>query len=169
MDRVVAFWLVERQLMAAPIELVAAILQPIGPWDQHLPPRGGAHLVDPVAVEKRPATGGVRTKPAADLDDYRPLILDCNLDLLAGGCNHGAPHASSATPARVGRRGASGPNLVSSGIARTPHRGRSFAPWPQSAPDARTPVENFLGVAPSTDRILRRRGQAARQFATDAP
>jgi len=104
MDRVVALRLVERQLMAALVELVAAILQPIGPRDQYLTPARGAHLVVAVSIDKLPAVGGVRAKSSANFDDYGPLTLGHDLDLLAGGCNHGAPHnAGCATPAGVRR------------------------------------------------------------------
>ena len=58
-DRVVVFRLVQRELVAAPVELVAAILQPVRPRDQHLPPARRAHLVGPVSVDKLPAAGGV--------------------------------------------------------------------------------------------------------------
>src|SRR5262245_61977144 len=99
MDRIVALRLVERQLMAAPVELVAAILQPVGPRDQYLTPARGAHLVIAVSIDKLPAVGGVRAKSSANLDDYSPLTLGHDLDLLAGRQNHGAPHnAGCATP-----------------------------------------------------------------------
>src|SRR5262249_28540367 len=84
MDGVVALRLVERQLMAAPVEVVAAILQPVGPRDQHLPPGRGAHLLGPVAIEKRPATSRVGAKPAANLNDDCQLLLGGDLDLLTG-------------------------------------------------------------------------------------
>src|SRR5262245_8478671 len=133
MDCVVALRLVERQLMAAPVELVAAILQPVGPRDQNLPAGRGAHLLGPVAIENFPAAGGVCAKPATNLDDYRPLVFRGDLDLLATRCNHGATHASSASSARACRRAASKLNTADSCIFRAPRaiRGRSCAPWPR--------------------------------------
>src|SRR5215471_1028753 len=126
MDGVVALWLVEWQLVAAPVELVAAILQSVGPRDQDLPTRRRAHLIGPITVKKLPAAGGVCAKPAANLDDDRPLTLGRDLNLLAGGCNHGAPHASSATSVKI-------PNAMISCISRTPRtfRGRASAPRPR--------------------------------------
>jgi hypothetical protein len=130
MDRVVALRLVEWQLMAAPIKLVAAILQSVGPWDQHLSPGRGAHLLGPVAIENLPTAGRVCAKPAANLDDYRPLVFGSDLDLLAARRNHGAPLANSDTSAT---RAASELNTTDSCIFRTPRaiRGRSCAPWPR--------------------------------------
>src|SRR5262245_27109586 len=116
MDRVVALRLVEWQLVAAPVELVAAVLQSVGPRDQDLPASRCAHLIGPVAVKKLPAAGGVCAKPAANLDDDRPLTLGRDLNLLAGGCNHGALHASSATSAKSPCRGVSGSNATTSFI-----------------------------------------------------
>jgi hypothetical protein len=53
------FRLVQRELVASAVELVAAILQPIRPRDQRLTPARGAHLVGLVSVDKLPAAGGV--------------------------------------------------------------------------------------------------------------
>jgi hypothetical protein len=58
-DRVAVFRLVQRELVAPPVELVAAILQPVRPRDQRLAPARGAHLVGPVSVDKLPAAGRV--------------------------------------------------------------------------------------------------------------
>ena len=76
----------------APIELVATILQPVRPRDQHLTSARGAHLVSPIAVDKLTTAGGVRAEPPADLDDYSLLIPGYDLDLLSGWCDHGSPH-----------------------------------------------------------------------------
>src|SRR5262249_30214383 len=112
MNCVLAFHLVERKLVAAPVELVAAILQPVGPGDQDLPAGRRAHLLGPVAVEKLSAPGRVCTKSATNLDHRRPLPFGRDLDLLAGRGNHGAPHASCATSARVPRRSAIGSDAM---------------------------------------------------------
>jgi hypothetical protein len=58
-DRVTVLRLVQWELVAPPVELEAAILQPVRPRDQHLTPARGAHLVGPVSVDKLPAAGGV--------------------------------------------------------------------------------------------------------------
>jgi hypothetical protein len=39
------------QLMPTSVELVTAVLEPVGPRDQHLAPTTGRHRVDPVAVD----------------------------------------------------------------------------------------------------------------------
>ena len=64
----------QRELVAPPLELVAAVLEPVRPRDQHLPPSRGAHLVGAVSVEELPAARRVRAQPAADLDDHGPLV-----------------------------------------------------------------------------------------------
>ena len=87
-DRVVVLRLAQRKLVAATVELVAAVLQPVRPRDQHLPPARGAHLVGPVPVDKVPAAGGVRAEAAADLDDHSLLIAGCDFELLAGWRDH---------------------------------------------------------------------------------
>jgi hypothetical protein len=83
-DRVLVLRLGERQLVASPLELVAAVEQPVRPRDQHLPAARGADLVGAVAVEELPAAQGVRAEPAAHLDDYGALVIARELDLLAG-------------------------------------------------------------------------------------
>jgi hypothetical protein len=54
-----AFRLVQRELVAAPFELVAAVLQPVRPRDQHLPPARGAHLAGAVPINKVPAASRI--------------------------------------------------------------------------------------------------------------
>ena len=51
-DCVAAFRLIQWELLAPPVEFVAAILQPVRPRDQHLTPTRGAHLVSSVSVDK---------------------------------------------------------------------------------------------------------------------
>jgi hypothetical protein len=53
-DRVAAFRLVQRELVTAPVELVAAVLKPVRPRDQGLPSARGAHLVGAISVDKVP-------------------------------------------------------------------------------------------------------------------
>jgi hypothetical protein len=81
MDRVMALRPLERQLMAAPVELVAAILQSVVPRDQRLSPGRGAHLVSPAAVY--PGRRRSMRKAASNLDDYRPRVFGSDLDLFA--------------------------------------------------------------------------------------
>jgi hypothetical protein len=89
-DGVLLLRVVDRKLVAPSLELVAAVLHPVGPRDQHLPPAGRAHLIDPIAVDELAAGGGVRPEPAADLYDDGPLILERDLDLFAGRAGHGS-------------------------------------------------------------------------------
>jgi hypothetical protein len=89
-DRVAAVRLVQRELVATPIELVATVLQPVWPRDQRLTPARGAHLVGPISIKNLPTAGGVRAESAADLDDHSMLIAGYDLDLLSGWCDHGA-------------------------------------------------------------------------------
>ncbi len=58
---VAALRLVQRELVAVPLELVAAVLQPVRPRDQRLTPALGlgAHLVGVIAVDKLPSGGGM--------------------------------------------------------------------------------------------------------------
>jgi hypothetical protein len=58
-DRVAALRLVQRELVAAPVELVAAVFKPIRPRDQGLTPARGAHLVYSVAIDNVPTAGRV--------------------------------------------------------------------------------------------------------------
>src|SRR5262249_34508917 len=111
-DRVVALRLVQRQLIAASVELVAAILQPVRPGDQHLPPRRGAHLLGPVAVDKFPAANGICAQSPANLDDHGALMLGRDFELLAGWRNHGALRARFSAPAGVRRRWAVAPTTM---------------------------------------------------------
>src|SRR5215831_20371578 len=97
--RVAAFRLVQRELVVAPIELVATVLQPVRPRDQRLTPARGAHLVSPISVDKLPTAGGVRAESPADLDDHSMLIAGYDLDLLSRWCDHGSPHVMPAARA----------------------------------------------------------------------
>src|SRR5262245_25222290 len=58
-DCIAVLRLVQRELVAPAVELVAAILKPVRPRDQYLTSARGAHLVGPVSVDKLPAAGGV--------------------------------------------------------------------------------------------------------------
>ncbi len=73
-DRVAALGLVERELVALARELVAAVLDPVGPGREQLPAAGAAHRDDAVAVEHRPLAGDVAAQAAADADDDHPLV-----------------------------------------------------------------------------------------------
>jgi hypothetical protein len=87
-DCVTALWLVQRELVAPSVKFVAAILQPVWPWDQHLTPARGAHLVGSVSVDKLPAAGGVGAKSSTNLDDHCLLITGRDRDLLTRWCDH---------------------------------------------------------------------------------
>src|SRR5262249_26399719 len=75
--------LAQGELVSPPVELVAAILEPVWPGDQHLPPTRRGHFVGPVSVDELSAARGGWAEPAANLDDDRLLISSCNGDLLA--------------------------------------------------------------------------------------
>ena len=104
MDRVVLRKVVDRRLVTASVELVAPVLQAVGPGDQHLPPTRPRHLVGAVAVEDRASVGRVRPQPASHLDDDRALVAVGDLDLLAGRRGHRAPDPGSATEGEFDRR-----------------------------------------------------------------
>src|SRR5215469_5048888 len=87
-DCVAALWLVQRKLLAPPVKFVAAVLQPVWPRDQYLTPARGAHFVSSVSVDKLPTTRGIGAKPSTNLDDYCPLISDCDRDLLTRWWDH---------------------------------------------------------------------------------
>src|SRR5262245_8957841 len=82
-NRVAAFRLVQRELVAKSVELVAAVLQPVRPRDQGLPPTRGAHFVGSVSVDNLPSGGKVRAEAPADRDDNSLLVARCDLNLLA--------------------------------------------------------------------------------------
>ena len=104
MDRVVLRRVVDGRLMAAPVELVAPVLQAVGPGDQHLPATRRAELVGAVAVEDLAAGDRVRPQPASHLDDDHVLVAVRDLDLLAGALGHRAPDPGSAMDAELDRR-----------------------------------------------------------------
>ena len=81
--------LVERQLVAAAVELEAPVLEPVRPRRHDLPPAGEAHLLGSVAVEQLEAVDRVRAKPAADLDHDDALVAEDELGLLTGGSDSG--------------------------------------------------------------------------------
>src|SRR6516165_11895836 len=94
-DCVAALRLVEWKLVALPVELVAAILQPVRPRDQHLTPTRGAHLVSSVSVDKLAAACGVGAEATTNLDDNGLLISSYDRDLLARWCDHRSPPVGS--------------------------------------------------------------------------
>src|SRR5258708_31184324 len=51
--------LVQWELVATPVELIAPILQPVRPRDQHLAPARGTHLIGAISVEKLTAANRV--------------------------------------------------------------------------------------------------------------
>ena len=81
--------------MVLAVEAVAAVLNPVRPRDQNLPAARAAHLIRPVAVEQLAAVERVLPQSAADLHDDRPLVAVDDLDLLAGGGDHGSASSSS--------------------------------------------------------------------------
>src|SRR4029079_8211917 len=103
-DRVVLLEVVDRRLVATPVELVAPVLEAVGPGDQHLPAARPRHLVGAVAVENRASVGRVRPQPASHLDDDHALVAIRDLDLLAGRRGHRAPDPGSAIGGELDRR-----------------------------------------------------------------
>src|SRR5262249_16193528 len=87
-DCVTVLWLVQRELVASSAKFVAAILQPVWPRDQYLPPGRRAHLVGSVCIDKLPAVGGVGAKSATNLDDHCLLIKGSDRELLTRWCGH---------------------------------------------------------------------------------
>jgi hypothetical protein len=81
-DRVPLGNVVERQLMRLAPELVAPVLDSVGPRDQELTAAGAAHLAERVAVEQLAHARTVLAQAAAYLDDRRPLAGVGNLELL---------------------------------------------------------------------------------------
>src|SRR4029077_16844485 len=87
-DRVAVLRLVQWELVATPVELIAPILQPVRPRDQHLAPARGTHLIGTIAVEKLTDASRVCAESPANLDDHSLLIFAYDRDLLAGWCDH---------------------------------------------------------------------------------
>src|SRR5215211_4720211 len=79
-DRVLLRYVVDRELVPASVELVAAVLDPVGPRDQHLAPARPAHLVHRIAVEHWATRPRALAEPDADL----PQVSVRDLDLLPG-------------------------------------------------------------------------------------
>ena len=75
-DRVAGLRLVERQLVAAPSELVRSALQPVRPRHQHLPAARRAQLGGVVARRAGRRPRPVRPQPSAHLDDDGPLLAE---------------------------------------------------------------------------------------------
>ena len=75
--------LVQRELVRAPVELVAAVLDAVRPRDEQLAAAGGTELAGAVAVEDRPLADGVRPQARADAHDDGPLLAERELDLFA--------------------------------------------------------------------------------------
>ena len=98
--------LVERKLVPAALELVASVLQPVGPRNEQLTPTPGRHLVDAVPVHDVLTVDRVRPQPSAYLDGDRALLGEHHLELLAERL-HGA---TSAARADGRRRAASSPS-----------------------------------------------------------
>jgi hypothetical protein len=100
-DRVPRTGLAQRKLVLPAVELVAPVLDPVGPRHQHLTASGGAHLVLRVAVEPCLPTHVVRPQARADLgDDGATLAVD-ELVLLARGSDRRRHHGPQ--PSRASR------------------------------------------------------------------
>ena len=87
-DRIRVLRLGQRKLVTPSVELVAPVLQAVGPRNQHLAPAGRRHLVDAVAVDDVAAVRRVRPEPTAHLDGDGALVPEGDLELLAGGIRH---------------------------------------------------------------------------------
>ena len=98
-DRRLRAELVERQLVDAASELVASCRDPVRPRDEHLAAARRAHLAGVVAVQDFAIADRVRAKTAADLGDDDPLLLERDLELLAGCVVHA--HGTTVFSARI--------------------------------------------------------------------
>src|SRR5215469_16890768 len=87
-DCVAVLRLVQWELVTTPVELIAPILQPVRPRDQHLTSARRTHLIGVISVEKLTAANRVRAESSANPDDDSLLIFGCDRDLLAGWCDH---------------------------------------------------------------------------------
>src|SRR6185437_1383825 len=83
-DRVSPLGLVQGQLMAPPVELVAAVRDPVRPRNEQLTSAERTKLVLVVAVEDLASTGFVAPETAAHADDHGTLVAGDQLDLLTG-------------------------------------------------------------------------------------
>src|SRR4051794_16757991 len=94
------------------LELVAPVLNPVRPRDEHLTSAGGRPLPGGEAVDERSAGELVRAKPAAEGDDGEPLVLAREVDLAGKLGERRAQHAhaptgggtAAGTPRRSSRR-----------------------------------------------------------------
>jgi hypothetical protein len=118
-DCIAVLRLVQRELVAPAVELVAAVLKPVRPRDQYLTSARGAHLVGPVSVDKLPAADRVRAESTTNLDDHSLLISDCDLDLFAGWRDHRSPPIRPAVSRTLFPEGTRGRARVIT----------SYAPW----------------------------------------
>ncbi len=84
-DRGAGAWLVYGQLQISAGERVRASREPVRPGHEHLATARGTHLARAVAVDQFAVSGGVGTKPAADLDHGDSLFGKRDLELLARG------------------------------------------------------------------------------------
>jgi hypothetical protein len=80
--------------MARPVEFIAAVLNPVRPGEQHLPAARGAHLLGGVSVEEIAVAHGVGAESAAELGVYGALVVEPELDLLAGRRNQASVSSS---------------------------------------------------------------------------
>ena len=101
-DRVRMLRFRQRQLMATTLELVAAVLETIGPGDEHLTSPAARHLVDAIAGDDVPPVDGVGPETTAHLDCDRPVVAEHDLELLSGGRLHryAAPVATAGVSGR---------------------------------------------------------------------
>ena len=126
-NRVRMLRLRQRELMAATLELVGAVLDAVRPGDEHLAPTTRRHLVDLVAVDDVLAVDGVCPEPATHLDRDRPLIVERDLELLSGRRCHA--HTGCAwTAVESGRRATANDHSPIPGRPRRRPRRRWTAP-----------------------------------------
>src|SRR5262249_13701970 len=83
-DRVSVLGLGERQVVAAAVELVGAVLDAVRPRNEDLAASRRGQVARAVAVEDVSAVDRVRPQPAPDLDDNGLLAAERELELLAG-------------------------------------------------------------------------------------
>jgi hypothetical protein len=83
-DRIPLADLVQRELVTLPVEVVDAVLDPVGEGDQHLTAPRAAHLVRAIPVQELATTRGVGAEAGAHLGDGSSLLAEDELDLLTG-------------------------------------------------------------------------------------
>jgi hypothetical protein len=114
---VAALRLVEGELVGRPVEVVAAVLDPVRPRDEKLSAPERTDLELAVPVEDRPPAGLVGADAPADGDDDRTLVARGELDLRAGwsGAVNRGSGGQERAPRSTSRRSQIAPATFASG------------------------------------------------------